>query len=413
MMSTEDLISYVMIFNKLKLEDDRLCKAIQVIAKDEEFDFEILELMRSVARGRLPKETLIQAYEEFRKRENLNVSKEWENPREQKVKNPERKNPPGFGGKLMRAVGGDDQAIGKSKKQENLNISKGCQKSHEQKVKNDKGKRPLEFGWDLMRAAPGDDQASRKSLKQEKLNISKGCQKFHEQEVKNTKGKHPVEFGGDLIMMRAVAGYKELPEESQSQATAKYPQGQEKLKISIGCKRRFYEHGSSSGLKDQKKVKKARYELPLEEFKNQVLPVEMMNKIRELGGYDQKLVATKTLLYSDINNGQNRFLIPRKHSNNVDFLTTDEKLRLALYRETKEEENDMLVLLVEPSLEEYHICLREWLNGTGSNYLLTSGCKWSTVVRRNDLRVNDVVQLWSFRRCSELCFALVIVDRGS
>ena len=44
---------------------------------------------------------------------------------------------------------------------------------------------------------------------------------------------------------------------------------------------------------------------------------------------------------------------------------------------------------------------------TCSIYVLSSD--WNSVVKGNDLKVNDVIQLWSFRAKSILCFGLVIV----
>ncbi|EOY23520.1 Uncharacterized protein TCM_015386 [Theobroma cacao] len=68
----------------------------------------------------------------------------------------------------------------------------------------------------------------------------------------------------------------------------------------------------------------------------------------------------------------------------------------------------MQVRLLEPSLEETTLNFRRWNMVKSSMYVLTT--MWNSVVRNNQLEIDDVVQLWSFRVESRLCFALVKVD---
>ncbi|XVE92209.1 hypothetical protein REPUB_Repub01dG0077200 [Reevesia pubescens] len=45
--------------------------------------------------------------------------------------------------------------------------------------------------------------------------------------------------------------------------------------------------------------------------------------------------------------------------------------------------------------------------GKSSSYVMTN--PWNSVVKNNRLKIDDIVQLWSFRVKSKLCFALVKV----
>nr|XP_009775407.1 PREDICTED: B3 domain-containing protein At5g24050-like [Nicotiana sylvestris] len=91
-----------------------------------------------------------------------------------------------------------------------------------------------------------------------------------------------------------------------------------------------------------------------------------------------------------------------------DFLNSEEDA----YLNTRNENNvsEMKVKLIEPSLEICDINLRKWnmnkSNGkTSSSYVLTT--YWNAVSKRNALKIGTLVQLWAFRKGSELCFALV------
>ena len=74
----------------------------------------------------------------------------------------------------------------------------------------------------------------------------------------------------------------------------------------------------------------------------------------------------------------------------------------------------MKVSLLDPSLKETPLTFKRWRMGKCLTYVLTT--MWNLVAKNNQLKIDDVVQLWSFRVESSLCFALVKVNnvqRGS
>ena len=78
------------------------------------------------------------------------------------------------------------------------------------------------------------------------------------------------------------------------------------------------------------------------------------------------------------------------------------------------ENKAMEVPLLDPSLNEKTLTFKRWRMGKCSTYVLTT--MWNLVAKNNQLKIDDVVQLWSFRVESSLCFALVKVNdvqRGS
>lgn len=132
---------------------------------------------------------------------------------------------------------------------------------------------------------------------------------------------------------------------------------------------------------------------------NILLPKELKNHIIKINGSYPLLQIEKSLDENDINHKSDRLLLPFDQINGV-FLTLEEELRL--FGSSKESE--VQVGLLEPSLSECALRLKR--GSSSGSYELTKG--WSSVVRRNGLKVGSKVQLWAFRVESELCFALVI-----
>ncbi|GLT31717.1 hypothetical protein SLA2020_064330 [Shorea laevis] len=245
-------------------------------------------------------------------------------------------------------------------------------------------------------------------------------QELNQSDVENEEiWKAVMKAAGDeydieiMELMRAFAG-REIPEEKLIQAMEAYKKQQINLNVPKGCcQKKSQEHGESSESSERKRVKRSSKEkLSVDIGEGKMLPVEMMNKVRNIEGYDGndsvRFVVEKKLENSDIATGQNRLLITRSQSN-LDFLQAEELRRMEKYRKSKDSEDDLRVLLVEPCLKESSISLSEWCNGSGMAYSLTRG--WSSVVGRNKLNEGDVVQLWTFRCCNQLCFALVIVEK--
>ncbi|XP_070003154.1 putative B3 domain-containing protein At5g35780 [Nicotiana sylvestris] len=139
------------------------------------------------------------------------------------------------------------------------------------------------------------------------------------------------------------------------------------------------------------------------------LPIEFKNKITEIEGSVEStiLVIEKRLFETDIKPGEGRLSIPQRKMSN-EFLKPEEDE----YLNTRNGNNvsEMKVKLIEPSLEICDINLKKWnMNKsnrkTSSSYVLTT--YWNAVTKRNGLKIGTLVQLWTFRKGSELCFALV------
>ncbi|KAK8582869.1 hypothetical protein V6N13_069637 [Hibiscus sabdariffa] len=120
-----------------------------------------------------------------------------------------------------------------------------------------------------------------------------------------------------------------------------------------------------------------------------------------MGGSDLALVIQKTLFFSDVNTTASRFSVPFSQVKTHDFLTGTEAQSLA-------DKNPMQVRLLEPSMKETTLTFNRWEMSKTKLYVMTKA--WNSVVQHNKLEEGNVVQLWSFRVNSELCFALVKVD---
>ena len=152
------------------------------------------------------------------------------------------------------------------------------------------------------------------------------------------------------------------------------------------------------------------------------LPQEFLVAIEEMGGRDKLLVIQKKLFKTDITKGNNRFSIPLRQIVRTDFLTEEEKEKLRAGQEIQ-------VQFIDPMLKSGHIVLVQWdmpkdTGNTSSTYVLRS--TWNEVRDSNGLKIDDVVQLWSFRvnkeACNDasssntnkgrLCLALVLVQKA-
>ncbi|KAK8582922.1 hypothetical protein V6N13_069688 [Hibiscus sabdariffa] len=100
------------------------------------------------------------------------------------------------------------------------------------------------------------------------------------------------------------------------------------------------------------------------------------------------LMIQKTLFFSDVNPTASRFFVPFSQVKTHDFLTGTEAQSLA-------GKNPMQVRLLEPCMKETTLTFNR------------PQCAGRD--KHNKLEEGNVVQLWSFRVNSELCFALVKV----
>ncbi|KAH6775920.1 hypothetical protein C2S52_013481 [Perilla frutescens var. hirtella] len=129
------------------------------------------------------------------------------------------------------------------------------------------------------------------------------------------------------------------------------------------------------------------------------------------------LVIQKCLFDTDLRPSHNMFSIPMNQIIRHDFLTDGEKRYLYTDPSMKKKKKKIVkkkhieVKMIEPSLELETVKISRWdmlkSNGgkTSSSYVIDG--KWSPIVRRNNLRKDMQVQLWSFRVDQDLCFALV------
>lgn len=136
------------------------------------------------------------------------------------------------------------------------------------------------------------------------------------------------------------------------------------------------------------------------------LPVEFRNKIAEKalaeGGSldgDEFLIIRKRLFRSDVNENQNRLVVPINARNQN--LLSDEELE-----SLKDRRYCMKVDMIEESGEVERVYFGIWKVGRSvSCYVLTTN--WKKVVAHNQLKESDAVQLWGVRISGKLCFCLV------
>lgn len=128
------------------------------------------------------------------------------------------------------------------------------------------------------------------------------------------------------------------------------------------------------------------------------LPEACKNHILETGGCLETLVLViqKGLFKTDLDPNEGRLSVPHRQVQNQ-FLESSELEQL------DSTPGGIPATLVEPCLQECKMSLRNWKSN--KMYALVSG--WNEVCSRNALGPGMAVQLWSFRRHSDLCFALI------
>ncbi|KAH1033720.1 hypothetical protein J1N35_045894 [Gossypium stocksii] len=119
--------------------------------------------------------------------------------------------------------------------------------------------------------------------------------------------------------------------------------------------------------------------------------------VENMGGSNCVLVIQKQLFFSDVNPQASRLLIPFSQVESHEFLNESEVERLKNKEAIK-------ACLVEPSMKETEINFKWWDMRKNLMYVITTS--WNSIVKNNRLKAEDVIQLWSFRVDSTLCFAL-------
>ncbi|KAE8690823.1 SET domain protein 16 isoform 1 [Hibiscus syriacus] len=154
-----------------------------------------------------------------------------------------------------------------------------------------------------------------------------------------------------------------------------------------------------SGLKP--KLKRRKKQKPQSLIPTPDMPDRFKRYILEdMGGSGLVLVIQKTLFFSDVNHTASRFSVPFSQVKSHDFLTKIEADGLA-------HKKPMQVCFLDPSMEKTTMTFNRWDMGKNSLYVMIGS--WNSVVESNKLKKDEIVQLWSFRMNSQLCFALVRV----
>ncbi|KAI4354468.1 hypothetical protein L6164_003328 [Bauhinia variegata] len=139
------------------------------------------------------------------------------------------------------------------------------------------------------------------------------------------------------------------------------------------------------------------------------LTEEFKKKISELGGTNEIFIYQKALFATDLTQNHNRLSMPLKQIKTENFLEDHE---ITLLNKTN---CYIEVSLLQPSLKVWKddIYLARWdmhkhnNSGTCSMYILRG--TWFRMAKANNLKVNDVIQVWSFRVQGKLWIALVKV----
>ncbi|KAE8690822.1 SET domain protein 16 isoform 1 [Hibiscus syriacus] len=167
-------------------------------------------------------------------------------------------------------------------------------------------------------------------------------------------------------------------------------------------KRHILEDGDREwGSELKPKLKRSKKQKPQSSIPTPDMPDTFKRYILEdMGGSGLVLVIQKTLFFSDVNHTASRFSVPFSQVKSHDFLTTIEADDLA-------HKKPMQVCFLDPSMEKTTMTFNRWDMGKNSLYVMIES--WNSVVKSNKLKKDEIVQLWSFRMNSELCFALVRV----
>ncbi|KAK7284664.1 hypothetical protein RJT34_19414 [Clitoria ternatea] len=152
----------------------------------------------------------------------------------------------------------------------------------------------------------------------------------------------------------------------------------------------------------KERVKKISRNIIVIKSRSSNLPIKFKNHINELNGYDVKFVMEKTLSVTDVNKNNSRLSIPPKETK-CKFLSEAECASLDTRKETGGVYT-MQVVVFDPYLREFPSELKKWNMTTTSILNLTKN--WFEVVKANDFKINDILQLWSFRVDTKLCFLL-------
>ncbi|KAI3744265.1 hypothetical protein L1987_57342 [Smallanthus sonchifolius] len=168
---------------------------------------------------------------------------------------------------------------------------------------------------------------------------------------------------------------------------------------------------SSAGEDDIHKKRK----VPKKAVRTPVVINEVTERLKEfigneMKGTEMKLVIQKVMYKSDTEKGLNRLNMPIKQLESDEFLTAEER---HILNKRNPKENEIEVPLLGPTLEMHgeQMKLKMWHMASTVTYVLTTGWFRFWKVNKPHLLENSKIQVWSFRRDGQLCFAVACVGK--
>ncbi|XP_031389300.1 B3 domain-containing protein At2g32645-like [Punica granatum] len=141
------------------------------------------------------------------------------------------------------------------------------------------------------------------------------------------------------------------------------------------------------------------------------IPQDVKNKIiNGLGGDKILFVCEKPLTKSDCDKNEHHLMMTEKMISWSPLFLSDDEKELLKTRDEKNKLNKIQVELLEPTLTTCELELGRWemkKPGKSSSVTFVLSHGWNDVVKRNGLKAGDHVEVWSFRRGSQLCLALI------
>ncbi|XP_035840901.1 putative B3 domain-containing protein At2g27410 [Helianthus annuus] len=199
---------------------------------------------------------------------------------------------------------------------------------------------------------------------------------------------------------------KELKNKSNAMSVVKDEVSAERLRKSKGKRLR----STTSVVKNVSKKRK----VPKKGERPPVVTNEITQRLNEfivdeMKGTDVKLVIQKTLYKSDTLKTQNRLNMPFNQLETNKFLTEDER---QIVESDVPKENNIEVSLLGPTLEMYKLKmeLTMWPMLSTYNYVLKTNWYQFWFDNKQHLKEGSKIQVWSFRRDQQLCFAIVCVE---
>jgi len=130
------------------------------------------------------------------------------------------------------------------------------------------------------------------------------------------------------------------------------------------------------------------------------LSMEFRNLFTELNGYDLNFLMHKKLFPSDVKPNNNRLSIPMSEIK-CDFLTQDEIMKLD--EKEKRKIIGLEVTVLDPCMREYTLPMKKWTMKSDTYNLVK---EWNKIVATNKFKVDEELQIWSFRVNRKLYFFL-------